>query len=154
MATDTPKQNILLGKSDKQFSTPVEMVLADSMVDPRSPMQNRTPINMLTEGVVSLDQSQSQSTPITSQPQEESYNPLLDPRSPLYEGNRTPIQLGQIVDPLLNQENEALKKPSNQQKNGKKENGKNGSKKGKVVITQKPIKRQIAFNDNTNVVSE
>jgi len=130
------------------------MVLASSSLDPRSPMQNRTPINM-TDGVVSLDQSQSQSTPISSvPPQVEEYNPLVDPRSPLYEGNRTPIQLAQIVDPSPAQENQKDNTSNSNSNKTKKEDGKNGAKKGKVVITQKPIKRQIAFNDNTNVVSE
>jgi len=89
MLTDTPKTN---KPEDPQY-TPMD---DHPPWDPRSPMQNRTPINTVDpilpdESLISLDPSASKNTP-----QCEPYNPVLDPRSPLYVGNRTPIPMTDV----------------------------------------------------------
>jgi len=152
--TDTPKQ--LKTNSVDDHSTPIDN--AACPWDPRSPLQNRTPIDH-DDTQVSLDATDN-STPQTA----EAYNPLLDPRSPLYGGARTPVQCPQaapVTDvetppevkcettTTLNVVKNLIKIPK--KKEGKDKNGKK-AKEAKVVITQKPIKRQIAFTDTTNKI--
>jgi len=116
------------------------------MVDPVNPDDTQ----------VNLEQSE-----INTPQNEAPYDPLLDPRSPLYCGTRTPIQCAQPAipqeparevtnPPVVQVEVKTVK--NNVIKAGKKKKEK--GKKAKVVITQKPIKRQIAFTDSTNIITD
>jgi len=184
MLTDTPKTT----KPEDQC-TPIDEVYPPW--DPRSPMQNRTPLNTVDpapdESLISLDPSAAKNTPQSCEP----YNPVIDPRSPLYAGNRTPVpKTEEQLPPEKSKEiNEntckstcrctcvlackgtcrekrkstkkkkhhvSVKKTVMLKKKKKEVEGKDkgGGKKTIVTITQKAIKRQIAFSDSTNVISD
>eukprot|EP01124_Arcella_intermedia_P030337 TRINITY_DN661_c0_g1_i1.p1 TRINITY_DN661_c0_g1~~TRINITY_DN661_c0_g1_i1.p1 ORF type:complete len:141 (+),score=22.03 TRINITY_DN661_c0_g1_i1:167-589(+) len=134
---DTPKYTKVT--QNVQMHTPEELVQVPW--DPRSPMANRTPIPLDSPSVVPLETSAS--TPTVAYPM----NPL-DPRSPLVEGNRTPIPADEL-------KNDKPKKQGGHKKNKNKD--KKETRKMKVVThthtqDKKPIKRQIAFFDSTNVM--
>jgi len=103
MLSDTPKNKpFTMINDNKSFSTPVAH---STTWDPRSPLQNRTPINLIDPCVedpslVSLESScslKSNNSTLTPEIDFSVYNPLIDPRSPVYNGNRTPIQHAQLV---------------------------------------------------------
>jgi len=235
MLTDTPKNstthNIITNNTKNnihEFSTPSNPISLPSW-DPRSPMQNRTPINLIDPedhpnhhdlSQVPLD-SASPKAPLVVPPTPDVdlsiYNPLIDPRSPVFNGNRTPIQYAaQIQAPppqaasslsssletasttntptplqkvTKKKKSQKPKKKEEEEDNENRENENvvvvvksssmnnlkkskikslgeinvkekemllnhmnNSNQQKKVVITQKPIKRQIAFQETTNII--
>eukprot|EP01123_Difflugia_compressa_P008959 TRINITY_DN284_c1_g1_i3.p2 TRINITY_DN284_c1_g1~~TRINITY_DN284_c1_g1_i3.p2 ORF type:complete len:190 (+),score=45.81 TRINITY_DN284_c1_g1_i3:377-946(+) len=120
--------------------------------DPRSPLLNRTPINLIEPMAV----SPSSSTPIA--PVVHAFNPL-DPRSPLLTGNRTPIPM----DDNTSQSNITKENESNGITKQNKES--KGARKKKVVVMShnksndsqvgvgECVKGSVKVNQNTNVTS-
>jgi len=163
MAVNTPKTKIPAELLN--LKTPEEPI--QQAWDPRSPLQNRTPINLIEPA-----DSPSVCTPnAVTNPKDLKE---LDPRSPLLDGNRTPVPLDVSESDLSvevekkneprkkeekkEEEKEDKKKNEDKKKEEKKDENKDdkkdgkGRKKKKVTVTQEKKIKRIAFNDTTNVV--